>query len=65
MYYNMLVIKFKKEYFVDLISLCLGFIVKKKNIYIDFVFLFFLIYWFYLKSGNVDVIKGCFWYNVD
>lgn len=44
MYYNMLVIKFKKEYLVDWISLCLGFIVKKEKIYIDFFFLFFLIY---------------------
>jgi hypothetical protein len=65
--YKMLVIKFEKEYFVDLISLRLGFTAKKEKIYIDFVFLFIsiYIYWLYLKSGNVDVIKGRFWYNID
>jgi hypothetical protein len=58
MQYNTLVIKFEKEYFVDLISLRLGFTAKKEKIYIDFVFLFLLIYWLYPKSGNADVIKG-------
>jgi hypothetical protein len=54
MHYNMLVIKFEKEYFVDLISLRLGFTAKKEKIYIDFP-----------KSGNADVIKGRFWCNID
>jgi hypothetical protein len=58
MQYNTLVMKFEKEYFVDLISLRLGFTAKKEKIYIDFVFLFLLIYWLYQKSGNADVIKG-------
>lgn len=65
MHYNTLVIKFEKEYFVDLISLRLGFTAKKEKIYIDFVFLFLLIYWLYPKSGNADVIKGRSWFNVD
>jgi hypothetical protein len=67
MHYNMLVIKFEKEYFVDLISLRLGFTANKEKIYIDFVFLFIsiYIYWLYPKSGNTDVIKGRFWCNID
>jgi hypothetical protein len=54
MHYNMLVIKFEKEYFVDLISLRLGFTTKKEKIYIDFVFLFIsiYIYWLYPKSAH-------------
>jgi hypothetical protein len=65
-HYNTLVIKFEKEYFVDLmISLRLGFTAKKEKIYIYFVFLFLLIYWLYPKSGNADVSKGRSWCNLD
>lgn len=58
MQYNTLVMKFEKEDFGDLISLRLSFTAKKEKIYIDFFFLFLLIYWLYQKSGNADVIKG-------
>jgi hypothetical protein len=64
MHYNTLVIKFKKEYFVDLISSRLGFTAETKNLY-RFFFSFLLIYWLYPKSGNADVIKGRSWCNVD